>query len=624
MLTAEKILPFLMICILGAHASVLGQGEGSSQADSLMGIADGFLDENRFEEAVVALKFLENNNASERDSIFTRKVLNNLGYSYYFLLKYDSSTSYYQKALLISRAKGDSAKIPSTLKSIGLNLQKLGLYGLAVENYREAVEIVKRSSEDKELLGDILNSLAIVYHSYGNFEKSLTTHRESLKVWETVKDSLKISFAYNNIARGFMDLKAYDSSLHYNFKALEIKKYINDKQALASTVHNIGVNYMLLDSLVLAEKYLADGYRLHRELQDLRGLILSLNNLADVEIRKGDNASALGYLRKGREILDRIDAKDLLKDHLELMVTIHEDNGDFKEAFLAYKEYTDLKEALFQDEKLKVQEVESAYILREKEAEKARVVWKAEMIDLDRTFYLRTTLYALLGGAVLILLTALLIRSLHKSKKQSVEIAKKNNIIKAQQTELKHRTNNLLSRVINNIRGASRSLTDKDAIERLQAAERMALAAASLEEYLYHVENEKEVLVSGYLKVLTQKVMDMHHLDSGRKISVEISLESECYLSVEKVINIGLITVELITNAVKHAFQEVDNPTICITLSKKGKTTSISVKDNGRGSINSKSNGIGHQLISELAHHIQAEIKTIEEDGISHTITITN
>ena len=88
-------------------------------------------------------------------------------------------------------------------------------------------------------------------------------------------------------------------------------------------------------------------------------------------------------------------------------------------------------------------------------------------------------------------------------------------------------------------------------------------------------------------------------------------------LDVKKLVPLGIIINELITNMMKHAFSGREEGRITISASMNGERAVILIGDNGNGlpeSINFKnSSGFGMQLVGMLTEQLGGSIK-IEQD----------
>jgi len=94
-------------------------------------------------------------------------------------------------------------------------------------------------------------------------------------------------------------------------------------------------------------------------------------------------------------------------------------------------------------------------------------------------------------------------------------------------------------------------------------------------------------------------------------------------MPVKTVLNCGLMVAEIVTNSIKHAAHEVENPKISLCLSRSENHLLLLVGDNGKGSADkAEHTGVGQGLISRLARFIQAELTVTTEGGTCYLIKL--
>lgn len=79
----------------------------------------------------------------------------------------------------------------------------------------------------------------------------------------------------------------------------------------------------------------------------------------------------------------------------------------------------------------------------------------------------------------------------------------------------------------------------------------------------------------------------------------------------EEAISLGLMTTELVINAIKHAFPNGRNGSVAVTYTARGAAWTLQVADNGVGQMkNDQQPGLGTGIVAALANQMKAEIKT--------------
>ncbi len=616
---------FLRISVLSAYLIVwnscfsLGQTEPiKSKQDSLLALANSYLDEARYQDANRVLLALLKDEQWKGDLVNRHKVTGNLGYSYYMLLAFDSSNYYYGLTNRLAIELKDTAWIVASFKAIAMSYRRMGLYAKSLENSKRALDLatIKRDSVSAS---EILNTIGLMYIDLEKNELAAKALKESITLSLAVGDSTQVAYGYNNLAMAYRKMGGVytDSGLYYNFKALGLKNILSDKRT-ASTLTNIGLDFLKLNEPDSAKKYLEWAYRVYRDKGDQIGLLVSYNNLADLHLHLSSYQVAKSYLDSGSVLLPKVSMKDLSLDHYDLKVQVYEKLGLYEEALAANRNWISLREAVFLEEKLKVQEVESAYKLREEELQRLAAEQETEVVQAKVRMNEQWIVFLVVLVGVSLILGLLLINFNKKLKE-------KNLIIQAQKRDIEHRIYNLLTRLRRLLRIASDNLTDTKSKEVLANSEAALISAASLQEYLTYSEEETEsVQLGNYLKNLIPRLQEMFRL-TGQAIDFQVEVGQEVRLPVQTVLNLGLIISEIVTNSVKYAFNEtMVLPKIEVAVQKTDRGVSIRVGDNGVGMPDERTQGVGSGLIQRLAKFIGAELSVQSEGGTSYTLSLAN
>ncbi len=96
-------------------------------------------------------------------------------------------------------------------------------------------------------------------------------------------------------------------------------------------------------------------------------------------------------------------------------------------------------------------------------------------------------------------------------------------------------------------------------------------------------------------------------------------------LEIDYAVPLGLIINELINNAYKHAFKNIESGTIIISLKQiQNNNYTLLFKDNGIGFPDSldfkKLNSVGYELIIGLTKQINGELEFLNENGATINI----
>lgn len=576
------------------------------------------INEGEYGEAKVLLERALNE-INFKDTTHLRQYNADLGYVLFHLGKYQNSIDSYKEALTYTKAQADHKRTCTFLRSIGLNYQYLGLYGLAIENYQEALDALKLAETDLPREAALYNSMGNLYRNTQNKSKSLELFHKSLGLYRYLGDTSKAANLLNNLGVSFQHFNNLDSSLYYFKSVLELVNLdINSTPALAkdrtATYNNIGVVLLDQEKIEEAYPYILKSYHINHLNKDLQGLAISHNNFADYWLKKASTNKAALHLDSALHILQEISDKELMVDNLELRFKLLESTKQYEQALVTYRSLDSLNNQLFQDEKLKVEEISNIYLLREKEFENQKISQEAELFALQSSKFQQTSLFLAFLGIILTLFLFWIFRNLNRQKRLTQIIGAKNKTISLQQTELRHRTANNIMRLQSIIKEIARRVPDNTAQQEMLRSTQLLYAAASLERYLFSIEDEQEVPLQEFLQGLMQQHREMLAKEN-RNVKIVYHQTAEIVLPVAAVIPISMILTEWIYNSLKYAFEGIGQPKITIAIQLQDQNITIDYQDNGIGLNGKTGKGTGTKLIEKFALDLKAEITSIAHHG---------
>jgi two-component sensor histidine kinase len=301
-------------------------------------------------------------------------------------------------------------------------------------------------------------------------------------------------------------------------------------------------------------------------------------------------------------------------------VQLYEITHRYDRALQTYKIWDSLKTDLFMHEKIQVQELGNMYLLREKEFEKEQVAQQANLFEIKSAQFQTTSVLLGLVGLLLTLFSVVTYRNLNTQKQQSKLISEQNSIIKMQKTDIRHRTSNSLAKIQTVINTIRRKATDSGTKSELIQAGRILQTAASLERYLYDVEDEFEVSLAEYLNGLLDHHRELFRLEK-RDIQITLDCPKGIVLSVNQILSLAIILDEWLRNSTKYAFANTQNPQISIQLRKENEALTLHYRDNGSGVTgNQHGRGTGTELIEKFARDLNAAVTTKSDEGMYHCL----
>ncbi len=206
--------------------------------------------------------------------------IQSLGFTYSLLGDTQKALEYYNQALAKFKALNDPLKVASTLQYRGDLYNDQGEYQKAIDDFKEAGNIFLKIDRQYEVF--TLMSLAGTYRDLGDYEQSLTTFQNALKISQQMKFEMPIASIYNGIfsvyiGRGkfFEDVNGsvdeartdYQAALESSKKALKYYHEKGDTSTEITNLINIAVAHRLLKDYPQAISFSQQALALSRKSQ---------------------------------------------------------------------------------------------------------------------------------------------------------------------------------------------------------------------------------------------------------------------------------------------------------------------------------------------------------------------
>jgi two-component sensor histidine kinase len=162
-------------------------------------------------------------------------------------------------------------------------------------------------------------------------------------------------------------------------------------------------------------------------------------------------------------------------------------------------------------------------------------------------------------------------------------------------------------------------VADAGARDILEATKQRVQAIALLHEGLYRSSDLASVDLGPYLRGLAGELLRAN-ADPARAISV--TCDATGFRSnMDLAVPLGLITNELVTNALKHAFHKRSHGKVEVRLAQEGGHAELSISDDGCGLPESfkleTSDSLGLRLVTNLARQLDGELALTAEPGVT-------
>jgi len=189
--------------------------------------------------------------------------------------------------------------------------------------------------------------------------------------------------------------------------------------------------------------------------------------------------------------------------------------------------------------------------------------------------------------------------------------------------EIHHRVKNNLMIISSLLELQSCYVKDKTDLDFFRESRTRADSMALIHEKLYQSTDLKNINFSDYISSLATDLMEVYTI-TPEKIKLKINAPN-INLDINTAIPLGLITNELISNSLKHAFPDDKTGTITLEIYKTDDIFTFKVKDDGVGlpsDLDYKNpDSLGLELVNTLTIQIGGKLELKSDNGAEFIIT---
>lgn len=263
---------------------------------------------------------------------------------------------------------------------LGIAYENKTNYSQALWYYFQALNLSKKTYDSAYILKS-LNNIGVIYlikNEYNLSEKYL-----KLAYQIAVNLNSELSLIDYNLASIYLEKKEYKNALQKFENVLEDDLKSNNLKNIAETYDNIGVCYLNLNQLTIAESYLNKAFEIREEINDENGLRNSFTDFAELFIVNKQYSKALSFLNKALAIAKKTENKQAQVNIYETYIKFYKSQNNYKNA-LAYTELKDgiLQEISLAESLVKLKDLESQSHLKQKATEN---IIEAEKLKNEKT-----------------------------------------------------------------------------------------------------------------------------------------------------------------------------------------------------------------------------------------------
>jgi len=547
---------------------------------------------------------------------------------YYTQINADSAKFHYAKALSHALNTSDSLTIASSYTHYSNFLGSIGRFNEAIENAVKSLSFLDKNSSTSDFR--YINTYISITEIYKDME-DFTQAEDYIKKAAALAEKNKYKIRNKTIGRIYGEVlfsqKRYKEALVEFNKAKEAFEKTGDTAEKFGNLINLAATYQSLkdyessSDIINILKAKEDKLINHSKVQLKYYKVSGTLNSAQKKHKQ-----AISNFLKAYKISNGLKLKAETIGIASLLANSYKLDKNWKQSNVFYEKAFLLRDSLFNEDIINTtKELDAVY----QKAEQEKKIFKLNAENDANVAVLEQKNKTLtLGSIALFIITGLsfiafvLYRNV-KSKNKIVASALNEKDILLR--EIHHRVKNNLQVISSLLSLQSRQIKNEDIKQAINEGRNRVRSMALIHQNLYQKENLTGVSVLHYLNKLTSELFDTYNISEDR-VKLKLNIE-DIDLDVETMVPLGLIINELVSNSLKHAFPDLREGEIKVSLKESKKSILLSIQDNGIGTtqeIMENSKSFGNRLIKAFTNKLQGEFSVQQNNGTIINLVVKN
>lgn len=551
-----------------------------------------------------------------------------------------------------STSSKDSVSVYTFMFDIYL---EIGSYSQAWETIRIRDHVLSNTQNKNSFFDAFkkirIDDLAKIYLATENYTEAILQYEKLVKIAKPKKDFHFEAGAYNNIGLVYLRTHKPDSAIIYFNKSLITWKnklvdisYMSSRDSAFFDIvrSNIGQAYNIKGEYKKAIPLIRNALETSKKNKDVEEIISSLNSLSLSFFGLRQPKKALDLLDSASNLIEKNKSISGQRDTYKNKIKIYESLGDIKNAYTFYKKLVTYNNSMDSIGKLnRTTILEIVYEVEQKNRQIANqqgLVLTAEANTKSQKIKQR---FLFIGLLLMFAIVINLLWNIYQKRKKSKDLKKKNKQIEEQNNtiektliekemllkEIHHRVKNNLQLISGILELQLSKINDDAANEIMKQGQNRIKSMALIHQQLYESEDLGKIDFRKYVTQLTNDITVMVN-DPNKDIDIVLDI-IDFSLDINTAVPMGLIINELVLNAFKHGFLNIEKGTLTIGLKAlEDEYYQLTVSDNGIGFQSDfefdKADSLGLRLVKGLSRQIGGNCEFKNGNGTTVQIKFRN
>lgn len=516
-----------------------------------------------FRQAKSALDTAANLIEPGQDNLLLAKLANNRAIAESYLGNTAQSISLQKQALDLYLEIGDDSLTGQAYLSLGLAYKRIDAFSKAMAFLTKAEEIFEPERQFKDLAATY-NALGNIQKELNRYDQAIVFHRKALNLRKQIHHQDGIAKSLHSLGQLYLVQDSLNQARQHFEAAIEIKRAVGGSNLLASSISQLALVCIEENKLVEAKKLIVAALMLRKQSGDKKGLAAAWGNRAQWALASLLYDSAMIFADSGLAYSMAINDLSVREGLLEVKMQSLRNARRYEEALVVSDTLTGIRNNLLNQAHIQVIErlrVEFEVGKQELRIEQQRMALQ-QAEQQNRTLWL----FALISVIVALIVAAFWRQSFLQRQKiagqnRQLDEAKEN--AELLHKELVHRTKNNFE-ALNGVFSIQQANTNTKEAKEVVADLSRRLQAMSIAQQKLNLSDVQQlgVSIAPYIQDLMDNALLSFNLDR-EQVKTTLSLVQQ-EIDFDVAMRVGLITNELITNALKNL--DLVAPALCLTL----------------------------------------------------------
>jgi len=223
--------------------------------------------------------------------------------------QYKTSIENYKRSFALAKSIDYFDGCASSLQNIGTSFDYLGKIDSSLVYFKKALHFAKLSKSETTI-AYVLTDLGYIYNNLGNNEQAINYNLKAFKLFNKLKDYEGLERTSFSIGRIFDNLKEYEKSLKYYKSALLISEKLGNQQRQCLNLNSIANIYFIQKKYEASKKLLDKSLKLCVKNNYLSISGVCYNLIGDIAFETHRfEAAKMNYLKASA--IFKVDSNDL-------------------------------------------------------------------------------------------------------------------------------------------------------------------------------------------------------------------------------------------------------------------------------------------------------------------------